>query len=257
VYSKIIIFTLFICINAFADFYDQIEKIDKKREDLYFDMNKTLKKPDTSVYQEKIQNAMNGLQDRINSYETKVYGGATKKEIFSNIQTSLNQNSGQKTDINIEDFVSNNRIYIFMSSSVPLSIWHEYGSFLDKNKLRNGSLLLRGCINGCEKIMPTMEFLKKVIEYKPNEKMNPSILLDPLLFERYEINEVPCVVYAKDVSYLNKGFQGSEGSKEEVKTGKIYKSCGDWNMLYHLEELEKQSNDISLTKLIKKLREPK
>jgi hypothetical protein len=28
-------------------------------------------------------------------------------------------------------------------------------------------------------------------------------------------------------------------------------------MLYHLEELEKQSNDISLTKLIKKLREPK
>lgn len=48
-YSKIIIFTLFICINAFADFYDQIEKIDKKREDLYFDINKTLKKPDTSI----------------------------------------------------------------------------------------------------------------------------------------------------------------------------------------------------------------
>ena len=104
--------------------------------------------------------------------------------------------------------------------------------------------------------MPTMEFLKKVIEYKPNEKMNPSILLDPLLFERYEINEVPCVVYAKDVSYLNQGFQGSEGSKEEVKTGKIYKSCGDWNMLYHLEELEKQSNDILLSKIIKKIREP-
>lgn len=50
-----------------------------------------------------------------------------------------------------------------MSSSVPLSIWHEYGLFLDKNKLRNGSLLLRGCINGCEKIMPTMEFLKKLL----------------------------------------------------------------------------------------------
>jgi hypothetical protein len=50
--------------------------------------------------------------------------------------------------------------------------------------------------------------------------------------------------------------QGSEGSKEEVKTGKIYKSCGDWNMLYHLEELEKQSNDILLSKIIKKIREP-
>ena len=60
-YSKIIIFTLFICINAFADFYDQIEKIDKKREDIYFDMNKTLKKPDTSIYKEQIQNAMNGF----------------------------------------------------------------------------------------------------------------------------------------------------------------------------------------------------
>ena len=140
-YYKIIIFILFICINAFGDFYEQIEKIDKKREDIYFDMNKTLKKPDTSIYKEQIQNAMNGLQDRINSYETKVYGGATKKEIFSNIQTSLNQNSGQKIDINIEDFVSNNRIYIFMSSSVPLSIWHEYGLFLDKNKLSNTNYL--------------------------------------------------------------------------------------------------------------------
>ena len=179
-YSKIIIFILFICINAFADFYEQIEKIDKKREDIYFGMNKTLKKPDTSIYKEQIQNAMNGLQDRINSFETKVYGGVAKKEIFSNIQTSLNQNGDQTIDFNIDDFVSNNRIYIFMSSSVPLSIWHEYGLFLDKNKLRNGSLLLRGCIDSCEKIMPTMEFLKKVIEYKPNEKMNPSILLDPL-----------------------------------------------------------------------------
>ena len=53
-YSKIIIFTLIICINAFADFYDQIEKLIKK-EDIYFDINKTLKKPDTSIYQEKIQ----------------------------------------------------------------------------------------------------------------------------------------------------------------------------------------------------------
>ena len=61
---------------------------------------------------------MNGF--RINSYETKVYGGATKKEIFSNIQTSFkSKNSGQKLILIIEDFVSNNRIYIFMSSSVP------------------------------------------------------------------------------------------------------------------------------------------
>ena len=82
-YSKIIIFTLIIY-KCFADFMIRLKKkLIKKREDIYFDMNKTLKKARYKYLPRKIQNTMNGLQDRINSYETKVYGGATKKRYLA------------------------------------------------------------------------------------------------------------------------------------------------------------------------------
>lgn len=259
-YSKLkksLLLVLLLSLNAYGDFYEQIEDMDKKRDINYKELNATIKKPNTDVYMQRVQKAMVGLKERVDSYEKNVYGGATKKDILKNLQSNKTI-GGSETDIDLidNDFIQKNRIYVFMSSSVPLSIWHEYGSFIYDNKLKNGSLLLRGCINGCKKIKPTLDFMEKVIKYNPKKIINPSILLDPLVFKRYGIKEVPCVVYAKGVD-VNRGFDGSEGSKENVKTKEIYKSCGDWNMMYHLEEIQKKSKDSELAKIIKNIKDKK
>lgn len=249
-YFKFLLTILTISSLLFADFYDQIEKIDKQRDKDYKELNKTLKMPDTSKYIDQINSSMKDLKQRIDSYEKDVYGGATKKEILANLKN--NPAVSREFNINLDDFIKTNRIYVFMSSSVPQSVWYQYGEFLFDNKLTNSAMLLRGCIGGCEKIMPTLTYMKNILEYKKNKKINPTIMIDPLLFKRYKIEEVPCVVFAKNISYNDNTYTGSEGNEKAVKNGKIYKSCGDWNMLHHLEELEKQSKDPTLKQIISK-----
>jgi len=105
-------------------------------------------------------------------------------------------------------------IYVFMSSSVPETVWEAYMSYVDKKKLP-AVFLLRGCIGGCTRIKPTLEFFKKLLinEDGTPRYENVEIAIDPLLFRKYNIDVVPCVVYK----------------------GKI--SCGDWSFDYHLRRV--------------------
>jgi len=260
VYSKKIITTALALMAfgtfSYGDYYDQIEKMDLKRDKDYKELNATIKKPDTSIYMDRVNNAMKGLTQRIDSYEKNVYGGVTKKDILNNLKNNPKGSGNNLTnlDLDLSDFTQKNRIYVFMSSSVPLPIWYEYGAFIHNNKLHNASMLIRGCVNGCKKIKPTTDFMRKVIEYKPKQIINPSILIDPLLFKRFKMEEVPCVVFAKGVTITN-DYEGSEGNEGQVKNNTYYKSCGDWSMMYHIEELEKQSKDPTLKKLIKEIKE--
>ena len=73
--------------------------------------------------------------------------------------------------------------------------------------------LLRGCIGGCKFIRPTIEFLKSLIIIDNKKYREIEIAIDPILFRKYRVTEVPCVVW------------------------KGKKSCGDWNFEYHLRVL--------------------
>ena len=102
-----------------------------------------------------------------------------------------------------------NKVYIFMSSSVPEEVWNIYMNYvLDKNI--PAVFLLRGCIGGCKYIRPTLEFIQRVLKERPLE-----VWIDPVKFKNYRVKVVPCVAV--------------EG-KEKL-------SCGDWNLEYHMREL--------------------
>lgn len=142
---------------------------------------------------------------------------------------------------------SDSYIYIFMSSSVPESTWRNYIKAIDKLR-RNGQdgigLILRGCIGGCIKVVPTAKFIFRLLKHGDSTYKVP-ILIDPLLFRLFEIKSVPVIVYAKHVdlsrSWLSPGAPGS--LKHPVDA---YKVTGDCGLVYALQELYEQSGDGAL-----------
>ena len=162
---------------------------------------------------------------------------------------------------------SDERLYIFMSSSVPLVTWENYAQSLDKLREANAVMVLRGCIGGCQRIRPTLAFLQKIIlphleevdfsrpdwqEQVKKKARHVQVWIDPLLFRYYDITEVPCVVFARKV---NPYIGASEGYKGNLKNRPQYwKVCGDWRLDYVLEKLYDKSNAEVLKRMVKELR---
>jgi type-F conjugative transfer system pilin assembly protein TrbC len=122
------------------------------------------------------------------------------------------------------------RLYIFMSSSVPKGVWRLYGEQVKQT--RNAVFVLRGCVGGCESFAPTMKFIKSV-----NDNNNASVHIDPLLFALYGIKDVPAFVYAVNVPVLAVGSEGNISLLPGNKTPEHKKSIGDWSFDYHMEKL--------------------
>lgn len=155
------------------------------------------------------------------------------------------RNKEKKTNLSQGEF-----IYIFMSSSVPISVWKTYAKNIEDFGLTDkSSLVLRGCIGGCRYIKPTLEFISKVLEIdRDRQGIKAEVWIDPLLFRRFNIQRVPCVVYVRGQELMDNTL--SAGLEENIKTkGQYFISCGDWSLKYHLEELCKKSGNQNLCRI--------
>ncbi|MDX9823120.1 MAG: type-F conjugative transfer system pilin assembly protein TrbC, partial [Syntrophales bacterium] len=101
----------------------------------------------------------------------------------------------------------NERIYLFVSSSVPIETLRNYAKDLDRLGYSNVFMVLRGFVDGIKRVKPTLDFVKSVIAVDANcdvittgcKAYRVNIKIDPLLFRRYGISRAPAVVYAPDV----------------------------------------------------------
>jgi len=146
------------------------------------------------------------------------------------------------------------RLYIFMSSSVPKAVWKGYAEDLDNLRDPNAVMVLRGCIGGCRYIKPTLEFIQSIVAPQGEEgkKLFAQVWIDPYLFRFYGIREVPCVVFARGVHPI---AEASEGTMKNLRGKPTWSmTCGDWALEYHLKELYRRTKAPSLKALIKALR---
>lgn len=163
-----------------------------------------------------------------------------KRIRYENGKIVVQDNKGET----LRSLDSDERLYILMSSSVPLRVWKRYAKALEVYGLnRSGVFVLRGCINGCTYIKPTIEFLRKV--YSENEKVE--VHIDPLIFRRFNVKAVPCFVYVKGDSLYEKDLSAGLEGNLRVK-GFHAISCGDWSFEYHMKELCKKTNSGSFCK---------
>ena len=204
---------------------------------LYLSDNKTVEK-----YGALIKNAkrnINGAEGEKSARESYEY---YKRNILPYVNKKAASLSGRKKRYSL--LAKNSYIYIFMSSSVPRSTWKNYIKAIDK--LRSSGqdgigIVLRGCIGGCTKVLPTAKFIYSLLKHGKDTYKVP-VLLDPLLFRLFKIKRVPVIVYAKHVNIKTSWL--SPGIPDNLENSvTAYKIIGDCGFPYALKELYGQSGD--------------
>jgi len=154
----------------------------------------------------------------------------------------------------------NERIYLFISSSVPIGTLRNYARDLDRLGDPNVFMVLQGFVGGMKRVKPTMDFVLKIItedadcDIQKNKcsAYRANVKIDPLLFRKYGITLVPAAVYVPDVRITDATL--SEGMEGNAKTGDHYVLHGDASLAYMLETLRRPSGRRSIDLLIEALK---
>jgi type-F conjugative transfer system pilin assembly protein TrbC len=152
---------------------------------------------------------------------------------------------------------SDERLWILVSSSVPLSTLRAYAAAIDRTGDENIVMVMRGFIDGMQYVRPTMQWIQQALIKEPGCKPTPerpcdlyqaTIQIDPEIFSRYGIEQVPAFVYAQGVELLNPEM--SDGMKEKSH----WVLTGDMSLGYALEMFHRETKADTLAGVIKSLR---
>lgn len=148
------------------------------------------------------------------------------------------------------------RVYVFISSVMPLATIRNYAASVARLGDPNVSLVMRGFVDGVSKIQPTIGFIASVLQRdqacRPQdgdcEMLPAGLVVDPLLFRRYRIDRVPAVVYARGLKAEDAGL--SEGDPKNTTISDHYAAYGDARLEYLLEQIRRESGSDSLAALL-------
>lgn len=236
---------------TFADKFDDIKVLEADVANMQqnIDLSGVQKNLQQNDFQKEIENIYSTALKNVDVEIKKMRGDNVFLEDMKDKATLTQE------ELDLQKFIKNNKIYVFMSESVPIDIWHTYGKAIYDKKLTNASMVIRGCMGGsCTKLKPTAQFIYKVKDYEKGHTIDPTMMIDPLLFRKYNITKVPCVVFAENAQVKDTGL--SEGIDENFNADKIYKSCGAWSLNWHLKEIQKEAQNKDLEHIIEYL-EPK
>ncbi len=142
----------------------------------------------------------------------------------------------------------NEKIYLFISSSMPGTTLRNYARDLDKLRDKNIILVMRGFVGGIKYIKPTLNFIENIQKKSPScdpensrcDAYNTNIYIDPQAFARYDITTVPAFVYVRN--------------EDGGNSTDAYRVSGDVSFEYALEIIEKESKSSQVSNVLKKLR---
>lgn len=177
-----------------------------------------------------------------------------KGELFGNASVRFYPDS--KTSAAIGKFGSDERIYVFISSAMPLQTVRNYAASVARLGDPNVTLVMRGFVDGMTKIQPTMRFIGSVLQRDQSchpqegecEMLTASLAVDPLLFRRYGIDRVPAVVYARGVKAEDAAL--SEGDSKNTSITENHTVYGDASLEYLLEMIQRETGSRTLADLL-------
>ncbi len=187
--------------------------------------------------------------------------GTMRERLQQGALDNTNLSTQVKHDRENSFLPSNERLYLFISSSIPKSTLRRYITTLEKVSDSHVTVVMRGFIGGMNQAKPMLDFMREVLYKKDDcdfrktqcEMFVTGINIDPQLLHRYKIKRVPAVVYATGVNVLQPEM--SEGLHENVEIGNSYTVYGDASFDYLLEQINKKVKSKSLESMIAKLRE--
>ncbi len=199
-----------------------------------------LKTYQSSEFQDKLTKETNRLKSKLFSKET----GSLSQQI----QVANGGNSQARVLSQYE------RIYIFISSSVPVETLRAYVEDINKIGEPNIVMVMRGFIGGVKYAKPTQDFITALAKKNPRcnfkkEKCDfyaSNVIVDPLLFRKYNVSQVPAIVYAPNVVLKDSGQ--SEGKEGNVSVSDFFMLSGDVSLSFALNSIYKESKSDSLKK---------
>ena len=177
-----------------------------------------------------------------------------KKEVFGGFKAyykDLNSREGKG-----ERLSPNERIYLFISSSMPETTLRTYIEQIAGLGDPNVVVLMRGFIGGMKYMGPTLKFIGDLLEKDSSCGLSCGLYglnveVDPLLFRRYGVLQVPAVVYVPDIEVLG---PGSEGLGRNANVGRSYVFYGDVALFYSLKRINEEAKSASLAAIIKEFK---
>lgn len=219
----------------------QIDKMQDKVKNIKLPGNVNI----TPQIQEKAENVFKYTQNK--EFQSQV--DEFKSDIMKGMQIASPENSSSMFYSQMKPAArsmvpSSDRIYVFISSSMPVETARAYARALSRIGEDNVFLVMRGGIGGLKKIAPTVEWISSVLKKDPLctgdcEVYRTKVLIDPLLFRKYEIIEVPAVVYVKNVV----NTEGLSEGLNSVKVKDAFISYGDISLAYHLKLIAEHSRN--------------
>lgn len=171
----------------------------------------------SEIFQEKVRREKDRLQ-------SEVFGIApAPKPFYADAQRKKND---------VPRLASGERVYLFISSSMPETTLRAYAQDIDRLKDPNISMVMRGFIGGIKDASATMAFIMRIRKKDlscsgPNcATFGTPIDIDPNLYRRFKPASVPALVYVRGVNPIDPDV--SEGSPENVPAP----SPSSWTMIY-------------------------
>jgi conjugal transfer pilus assembly protein TrbC len=235
-------------INEYMEKVDDLKKDLKVPENLHKEKGQEMAEKTYQFYQSK------EFQEKLRAETERLKDGIFKKAVkeYYSENREIEKTKGK--------LLPTERIYIFISFSVPLQTLRNYASSLDRLGDPNIVMVMRGFVDGMKYIKPTINFVSDVLRRDPSCDMTKQkcdtyradFQIDPLLFRRYQIAKVPAVVYATDVNVMD--VQMSEGLESNTKVSSYYVLYGDSSLEYVLDTIQKETKSASIERLLTALR---
>jgi conjugal transfer pilus assembly protein TrbC len=235
-------------ITEYMEKVDDLKKDLKVPENLYKEKGQEMAEKTYQFYQSK------EFQEKLRAETERLKEGVFQKAVkdYYAENREIEKTKGK--------LLPTERIYIFVSSSVPLQTLRNYVLAMDRLGDPNIVMVMRGFVDGMEYIKPTIKFVGDILRKDPScdmtkqkcETYRADFQIDPLLFRRYQIAKVPAVVYATDVNVMD--VQMSEGLESNTEMSNYYVLYGDASLEYVLDTIQKETKSKSIERLLTALR---
>ncbi len=177
-----------------------------------------------------------------------------KSEVFGDKISGYYADKGKEASKG--KLAASERVYVFISSAMPLATIRNYAASVVRLGDPNVSLVMRGFVDGMTKIQPTIGFIASVLQRDPAcrpqdgdcEMLPAGLVIDPLLFRRFRIDRVPAVVYARGLKAEDVAL--SEGDPKNTAISDHYAAYGDASLEYVLDQIRRESGAASLAALL-------
>jgi len=198
-----------------------------------------------------------GFQEKLREEQNRI-----KTATIGDLFDSYYEDAGKDSNNGLVHLAEGERIYIFISASMPMHVLRAYAADAAQLGDSRVSLVLRGFVGGMNKIVPTANMIAEMLKKNPSCELSDThkcdmqrveVMVDPLLYRRYGVQQVPTFVYAKGVSSINPGM--SEGDTNNARqTGEILRLAGDASLKYVVAKFYDETGSESLKRLANKLR---